>query len=552
MHKRCPLILIISLALVSSVLAQNTVGLIQKDPRSFSGYTLFSPLKSTSTFLIDHDGLLVNQWNSDYVPSMTVYLLEDGSLLRASAISSDSTTRPGGFQKFSWEGELIWAYYFAGQHHDIEPLPNGNVLMVVSDERSANEALAAGRNPDFLPDITLRSLSIIEILQTESNSGKIVWEWNAWDHLIQDYSASLDNFGDVEAHPELIDINFMRTSSSDWLHTNSVAYNSVLDQIVVSNREISELWVIDHSTTLLEAASHTGGNSGKGGDLLYRWGNPQSYRAGDSSDQVMFGQHDVHWIEPGLPAAGNMLIYNNGLDRPDGHFASIDEIVIPLASLGTYTLNSGSAFAPEQLFWTYFATPTPDVFIAPHYGSSQRLPNGNTLIVSPEDGRLFEVTPDREIVWTYINPASVTGILSQGDIPVQNKVPRVTRYSADYPGLIDKDLTPGDPIEIYSSAISKEQLHFDNHYLAPNFPNPFNSSTTIQYSLAEASNVTVIVYDLSGREIAILLNQEQTAGSHFVTWNGRDQMGHTIISGLYFYTIQTDGYTQTRKMLLLK
>ena len=555
MHKKLTNFILALVTFISSTVAQNTVGMILNDPESFSGYTLFSPLKSTSTFLIDNNGLLVNQWISDYLPSMTVYLLEDGSLLRATAISSESNLRAGGFQKFSWEGELIWEYYNGFQHHDVEPLPNGNVLMVVSDVRSADEALVAGRNPQLLLDNTLTSTSILEIQQTEFNFGDIVWEWNAWDHMIQDFNPSLANFGSVAEHPELMDINFMRSGVSDWLHTNSVAYNQILDQIVVSNRSTNELWVIDHSTTMNEAVSHAGGNSGKGGDLLYRWGNPQSYGAGDASDQRLFGQHDAHWIQPGLPSAGNMLIFNNGLDRPDQNFASVDESVTPIDSSGNYSLTPGSAYAPEQSYWTYFSAISAgesSQWIAPHYGSSQRMLNGNTLIASPEDGRLFEVTPTLEIVWSYINPVSVTGILSQGDDPVHNKVPRCTRYSQDYAGLIDKDLTPGHPIEIYATSVLNEKPPIDDYFLDINFPNPFNSSTTIRYSLPEESSVKLYIYDLSGRQIRILQNQKQAAGTHFVTWNGMNQLGRYMNSGLYFYTLEFGTFSQTKKMLLLK
>ena len=66
---------------------------------------------------------------------------------------------------------------------------------------------------------------------------------------------------------------------------NSVAYHPELDQIVLSVLGFSEIWIIDHGTTTAEAAGHTGGRSGKGGDLLYRWGNPRAYRAGSAVDQ---------------------------------------------------------------------------------------------------------------------------------------------------------------------------------------------------------------------------------------------------------------------------
>ena len=148
-----------------------------------------------------------------------------------------------------------------------------------------------------------------------------MWQWNAWDHLIQDYDASVDNYGVVADHPELLDINFIgatgnQAGRADWMHCNGIDYNAVLDQIVLSCKNMNEIYIIDHSTTTAEAAGHTGGNSGKGGDLLYRWGNPQAYDSGLSSDQQLFGQHDVQWIEEGRAGAGDLLLFNNGVGRP--------------------------------------------------------------------------------------------------------------------------------------------------------------------------------------------------------------------------------------------
>ncbi len=122
-----------------------------------------------------------------------------------------------------------------------------------------------------------------------------------------------------------------------------------LDQILISVHNFSEIWVIDHSTTTAEAASHSGGNSGMGGDLLYRWGNPAAYDSGSSADQQLFVQHDAQWIGNGLPGAGNILIFNNGQGRPDGDYSSVDEIVPPVASDGSYT-NGSAARARLDLY----------------------------------------------------------------------------------------------------------------------------------------------------------------------------------------------------------
>ena len=159
---------------------------------------------------------------------------------------------------------------------------------------------------------------IIEVQPTGQTSGDIIWEWHAWDHLIQNYDSSKANYGVVGDHPELIDINFgeFYLSTDDWMHTNSIDYNPQFDQILISVHNFDEIWVIDHSTTTEEAAGHSGGNSGKGGDLLYRWGNPESYDAGTASDQKLFGQHDTQWIKPDYPGAGHISYLQQRVKPP--------------------------------------------------------------------------------------------------------------------------------------------------------------------------------------------------------------------------------------------
>src|SRR5262249_2703132 len=118
----------------------------------------------------------------------------------------------GHIQEFTWEGDLVWDFKFASAtqlaHHDICRLPNGNILMTVWEKKPAKEAVAAGRRPETVGQGNLLPDCIIEVQPTGKTTGKIVWEWHVWDHLIQDHDASKANFGDVGAHPELIDVNF--------------------------------------------------------------------------------------------------------------------------------------------------------------------------------------------------------------------------------------------------------------------------------------------------------------------------------------------------------
>ena len=453
-------------AFSSSDVAQ-TVGLFLNDPRAFVGYTLLAPKQYTSTYLIDNNGKVVHEWTaSKYPPGQSAYLLANGDLIRACSVKNPDLSTGGGeggrIEEFNWDGNMVWSLDYSTplymQHHDFVVLPNGNILMLVVEKKTYDEAIAAGFDPSKLdPSIKSQGYmvpdSIVEIKPTLPTGGTVVWSWHVWDHLVQDYSSSKANYGTVAAHPELINPNGGgQQIPAFWNHMNSITYNAALDQIMVSVRGNSEIWIIDHSTTTAQASSHSGGAHGKGGDLLYRWGNPAQYGAGAKTDDALFQQHCAMWIDSGLPGAGDLLIFNNGLGRG---YSTVDEITPPVDANGNYSLIAGKAFGPTSLTWTYVANP-PTSFFASEISGAQRLPNGDTLICDGIHGMIFEVTSSGETVWKYINPVGKTGPLGRDDtIPpdpakqgqFMNEVFRVVRYAPDYPGLAGRTLTPGGTIE---------------------------------------------------------------------------------------------------------
>ena len=445
---------------------ERTVGLFLNEPGALDGYTLFGPLTSGDTYLIDNDGMVVHSWESEYLPGAVTLLLENGHLLRTAKLEPDIFTAGGSggrIEEYDWDGNLVWEYEYASDqylaHHDIEVLPNGNVLILAWDRKTRDDAIAAGRDPLLLEDDELWAERIIEVRPTGASGGEIVWEWSAWDHVIQDDDYFVANYGIVADNPQLIDINYFNPSrpeggEKDWLHANGLDYNADLDQIMISVRHFDELWIIDHSTTTEEAAAHSGGTSGMGGDILYRWGNPQAYRAGDADDQTLFLQHDTQWIRPGLSGAGNILVFNNGNGRTPENYSSVDELIPPVDSSGNYALTPGEAFGPDTLTWTYEA-PTPTDFYSSFVSSAQRLSNGNTLVTGGALGEIFEVTPDGQIVWRYVNPMTADGPLALGDpIPANsNIIFQAFRFEPDFPAFAGKDLTPQGPIELEKGAV---------------------------------------------------------------------------------------------------
>ena len=195
------------------------------------GYTLFAPLGNDNAYLVDLDGKIVHQWKCDSEPGNATYLLEDGSLLRSAKVHNATFDARGGaggkIQKYAWDGERVWDYTYSDdhvyQHHDIEPMPNGNVLVIAWEYKSRDQAIAAGRDPNTVGD-ALWPETIVEVKQDGPRGGQIVWRWSLWDHMVQSHDNSKANFGNPGDHPELVDLNFTRNNNSDWIHMNSVAY----------------------------------------------------------------------------------------------------------------------------------------------------------------------------------------------------------------------------------------------------------------------------------------------------------------------------------------
>lgn len=539
-----------------SALAQDrTIGLIANDSaNTFKGYTLFNPLASTQTYLIDMNGNLVHSWSSHYPPGQSVRLLPDGNLLRAAMVRQGNPFQQGGVggrvEILDWDGNVVWSFEHFGAnysaHHDIEYLPNGNILMIAWEKKTRDEAISAGRNPaNIQPDSVLWSEKLIEVHPTDSSGGEIVWEWHIWDHLVQNLDSTQANYGVVSEHPELFNINF-GPNRTDFLHFNAVRYNAERDEIIVSVHTIHEVWIIDHSTTTAEAAGHDGGRRDKGGDLIYRWGNPQAYGRGNAASQKLFAQHDARWIDAGLPGEGNILIFNNGTRRPDGNYSSVEQIVPPIGDDGNYTLEQGAAYGPTETVWSFHGTP-PDSFYSVNISGATRMPNGNTLVCLGAKGKFHEVTPDGRIVWTYVNPVTATGIAEQGQTPVRNEVFKIYRYAPDFPGLAGKELVSQGPIE-RENDVAIGGATAPNHFaLLQNYPNPFNARTQIQFDLPLGSIVTLNVFNTLGGEVAVLQNGYLAAGSHEIEFKAEH-----LSAGVYCYILSTNDFTTMRKMVLLK
>jgi polyisoprenoid-binding protein YceI len=423
-------------------------GVTISHPDATDGYTLIAPMFSTNNYLIDLQGTVVHTWETEHA-AIAAYLLEDGSLLRSVFIGRDSIAKrfggsigsTGRVERLDWNGNISWFFEYSTEqhllHHDIEPLPGGNVLLVAWEAVSEETAIRWGRQASTV-DTELWMDMLLEV----DPKGNIVWEWHISDHLVQDRDPLLPYYGEIAQTPERIDINAGRIWTRDWTHVNAVDYNPQLDQILISVNGFNEFWIIDHSTTSAEAAGSSGGNFGAGGDLLYRGGNPQSYSMGDENLQTLFGFHDAHWIQPGFPGEGNILLFNNGNNRSDGNYSSVDEIAIPVDPDGNYASLMNASSWDDQVVWRYTSEDRFD-FFAPNISGAQRLANGNTFITSGPSGELFEVSPEGTILWKYVSPFG--GAMGSGaNAPGENRGPldllvtsifRAIKYPPDYPGV---------------------------------------------------------------------------------------------------------------------
>ena len=391
------------------------------EPEAFDGYTLYVPGHTTNAYLLDNHGRVVlKRPLAD--GGFLVKLLDNGNVLA------------DGNREIDPQGNVVWNYRLH-QHHDLLKMPNGNVLILSREYVPREEAAALGAHPDLLTCGSLGGAHIVEVRPTGPSSAEVVWEWSVFDHLIQDYDAGKPNYGVVADHPERIDLNFSHANracesshqAGQMTHANALDYNAELDQIMITIRRFSEFWIVDHSATTQEAAGSIGGKAGRGGDLLYRWGNPRAYGAGTPADQRLFFPHAAHWIPDGSPGAGNILIFNNGEEFPGFQrgYSSVDEVALP----SDYYRRIPPP--PAEIVWAYAADP-PGSFYASHRSFAQRLPNGHTLITDGHAGRIFEVTQEGETVWDFVNPPPYT----------EEFLYRAYRYPPRHPGLQGLDPTP--------------------------------------------------------------------------------------------------------------
>jgi hypothetical protein len=378
------------------------------DPaRTWSGYTVLSPLGTQAAIVIDMNGNVVKQWDG-YVSSAggPVRILPGGVVVGAAGANPPKQESLELVER-DFDGKVLWSFdhneqiqtrdgkmvWAARQHHDWQRedfpagyyspnatpgITGGNILMLTHTNRI---------QPKVAPNATLEDDRIIEI----SWEGKIVWEWVVSDHV--------DDFHFDEDARKAIASTPASAGGFDWMHLNAATYvgpNHWYDEgdkrfapnnVIISSRQSSLLAIV-----------------ARDGSIVWQMG--PDYGASPALREIrqIIGQHNAHLIPKGLPGAGNVLVFDNGgasgygrpspvalngqniFARPTSRVLEIDPVTL-------------------KLVWSYTA-PT---FFATNISGAQRLLNGNTLVTEGPDGRVFEVAKDGTIVWEYVFPMFTTG-----------------------------------------------------------------------------------------------------------------------------------------------
>ena len=394
--------------------------------RSYGGYVLYTNhLGGTKTYLIDLQGNIVHQWDHGRQAFMAE-LLPNGNLLRAEQGPGAPVTFGGWhgtLREYDWDGNVVWEFTIRDKgriaHHGFDRLPNGNTALLIWEHMPWEEMIAKGRDPKdptvYKDGFKYPDGKVLEgvwpdaIIEVDPK-GEIVWEYHVRDNI----GTGRDQF-DPNFH---LPFGYMPAyfAGPDWTHWNSVRYNPHTDEYLVNSRDRGEKNIIDRKTRT----------------MVWRWGNPYAWGGGRKTqgysrngDQILFGSHDCNWLPN-----GNVSIFDNGTKRPSTNYSA------------AYEIERDGTFTGGKIVWQ-FKTADPNSFYSDYQSAAQKLPNGNWHITSTNNGHLFEVTPQGEVVWEFVNPMSGDeAYCVKKDKAPWTQIHRSFRYAADSPQLKGRDLRP--------------------------------------------------------------------------------------------------------------
>ena len=327
------------------------------------GYTMFSTAFGSFEYLIDMNGMLVHQWPITH--SQYAELLPNGNLLADNYGSGLDEINPAGERVWKWEGPY---------HHDFHYVNDEEIVFLIHRTIAPVEGFY---HPDFTPE-KMKSDVVICI----NRKGDVLWEFPFHDHIKELHElAGLPlpcRYGRCDQ-----DGKVHESAHADWAHTNTI---EVLPDTPIGRED--ERFRAGNILFSFRSLDIIGVADLEKDKIVWAWGLGE-----------LDGQH-----QPIMTEKGTILVYDNGTARGYSVALEIDP-------------------RTNEEVWRYEDRAK---FFSPYRAGVQRLPNGNTLIAEADAGRIFEVTPDKEIVWDYYNPFFYQKTAHQG-----LRVYRATRYDYD-------------------------------------------------------------------------------------------------------------------------
>lgn len=412
--------LFLSFSLRAQLLPEPISGLHTYIPeKTCPGYTIISPItennkENQKIRLINMEGNVVKTWNYLGMPAK---LFPGGYALVKDDLRKGMIQESKTLLEVDWNGNSIWSFdhwfqdtdgiWYSLQHHDLERegFPTGYYSPNIEPKPLDGHTLVLSWEEVPFPKLTDKKLYDGVIYEVDEKGNLITpdeggFYWRAVDHF--------DEFGFDKDAIQSIKNAAKSSEAFDWMHLNTISllgpnkwYDSGdkrfnPENIIISSRTSNIMAIIDRKT----------------GKFVWKVGPDYSKPPFNKLGQII-GQHHVHMIQKGLPGAGNILLFDNGLAAGYGRLFS--NKFLPVVKSNELRLYSRIIeFDPTtyEIKFKYtdpIGLPIPfsgdlHMFFSYYIGSAQRLPNGNTLIDEGAIGRIFEITPSKEIVWEYVSP----------------------------------------------------------------------------------------------------------------------------------------------------
>lgn len=467
---------VFSLGLAVSVMAYSEIHPVgttmYKPDKAWNGYILVDVMlgKDSYTKLVDMNGNEVHRWKG--TSGMPSKMLPNGQILTAKGNWAQGQQDKISVQHLDFDGKVIWEFrklqavepikgepvekgksWVSRQHHDFQREGAGTYYHPGEKAKNKGKTLILGHINAVNPRINEHMKLLDDIAYEVNWNGKITWQYVVNEHL-DDWGFSEAGIRAMRSFPpadsarakEKMEMAGKKEGGGfDWFHANALSYvgpNKHYDagdkrfhpeNIILNSREGNVFGIVDR-------------NSKK---VVWRVG--PYYEKGMPDEKIgqIVGPHAVHMIAKGLPGAGNILLFDNGglggYGEPNA-MASTGISNVRRDYTRIVELNPIS----KEIIWEYRYALTSKRsephfgfhFYSPFTSIAQRLPNGNTMIVEGDTGRIFEVTPTLEMVWEYIVPEKVVDIA-----PLY----RAYRVPYDYVPQLQKPVevpvTPGDPLK---------------------------------------------------------------------------------------------------------